>query len=147
VVDVSQVMIDHTIIHVRNEVRYSYNCTKILVFLSMKLELPYPLLFVSPCLSSKRCFLFPLSIVRKPKIEFVSPTAGHSERVFCSSVTKVAEFMFLQTSHSPLTITTETLRLSITGEKHTVTCSQHILTYSSSPSLPPCYVVRCFERS
>ena len=69
-VDVAQVMVTHTIIckiHtsrlttlVRNEVSCSCSCTKILAFLSMKLELLSPLLFVSPCLSSKRFFLFPI---------------------------------------------------------------------------------------
>jgi hypothetical protein len=39
--------------------------------------------------------------------------AGHSERVFRSSVTKVTEFIFLQTSHSPLTITVETRILTL----------------------------------
>jgi len=38
---------------------------------------------------------------------FTGVSSGHSESVFCSSVTKVTELMFLQTSHSPLTITTE----------------------------------------
>jgi hypothetical protein len=81
-VDSSQVMIDHTIIckvHtsrlttlVRNEVRCSCNCTKILTFLSMKLELLSPLLFVSPCLSSQKIFSFShfpdcYTIVQNPK--------------------------------------------------------------------------------
>ena len=63
-----EVMMDHSIIckihgsrltiHVSNEVRCSWSYTKILVFLSMKMELLCPLLFVSSCLSSKR-FFFP----------------------------------------------------------------------------------------
>ena len=75
------------------------------------------------------------------------PSTGHSESTFCSSVTKVVEFILLQTSHSPLTITAETLWLSITGEKHTVASWQHIVTLSCPTSLHPCCVVRCFERS
>jgi hypothetical protein len=55
--------------------------------------------------------------------KFAAPSAGHSERAFCSSVTKAAEFMLLQTSHTPLTITVEALRPSIAAEKHTVACS------------------------
>ena len=51
---------------------------------------------------------------------FAGPSAGHSESAFCSSVTKVAALMLLKTSHSPLTMTTEKLWLSIAGEKHTV---------------------------
>ena len=67
-VDVSQVMIDHPIIckihgsrlatHVCNEVSCSCSCTKILAFLSMKLEILCPLLFVSPFSRPKRFFLF-----------------------------------------------------------------------------------------
>ena len=63
-----EVMMDHSIIckiHgsrlttlVCNEVSSRSSCTKILVFLSMKMELLCPLLFVSSCLSSKR-FFFP----------------------------------------------------------------------------------------
>jgi hypothetical protein len=78
-VDVSQVMVDHTIIckiHtsrltilVRDEVNFNYTCTKILTFLTMKLELLSPHLFFSSCLSSKRFFLFPISDRQKPKIE------------------------------------------------------------------------------
>jgi hypothetical protein len=79
--------------------------------------------------------------------KFVSPSVGHSESVFCSSVTKVVELLLHQTSHSPLTITTETLRLSITDEKHTVASWQHILTLSCPHTFPPCCVVRSFERS
>ncbi len=76
-VDVSQVMIDHTIIckiHVsrlttlvRNEVNCTCRCTKILVFLSMKLEL-----LVSP---SKDFFLFPFSDC--PKTENRDPPFCH----------------------------------------------------------------------
>ena len=78
---------------------------------------------------------------------FTGPSAGHSESTFCSSVMKVAEFILLQTSHSPLTITAETLCLSITGEKHTVASWQHIVAISCPTSLHPCCVFRCFERS
>ncbi len=77
--------------------------------------------------------------------KFTSPSAGHSERAFCSSVTKVTALMLLQTSHSPLTITAETLCPSITDEKHTVSSSQHILTFSCSPSLPACCVCSMLE--
>ncbi len=52
--------------------------------------------------------------------KFARRSADHSERAFCSSVARAAEFMLLQSSHSPLTISTETLCLSIAGEKHTV---------------------------
>jgi hypothetical protein len=38
----------------------------------------------------------------------------------CSSVMKLADLILHQSSHSPLTIDTETLGLSITGEKYTV---------------------------
>ncbi len=60
--------------------------------------------------------------------KFVGPSAGHSESVFCSSVTKVAVFIWFQVSHSLLTTTTETLCLSITGEKYTVGSRQHMVT-------------------
>ena len=42
-------------------------------------------------------------------------------------------------------IDTETLGLSITGEKYTVVSRQHMVTCSCSPSLPLCSVVRCFK--
>jgi hypothetical protein len=58
---------------------------------------------------------------------------------------RVTTFILIQTSHSPLTITTETLCLSITGEKYTVSVRQHMVTCSCSPSLRPCWVVRGFE--
>ena len=67
-VDVSQVMIDHTIvckIHgsrlttiVRNELNYSCSCTKVLVFLSMKLGNPISFPIESPFLSTKGIFVF-----------------------------------------------------------------------------------------
>ena len=67
-VDVSQVMIDHTIIckihtsrlstYVWNELSWRWRCTEILSFLSMKLELLSPLLSDSPFLSSKSFFMF-----------------------------------------------------------------------------------------
>ena len=79
--------------------------------------------------------------------KFDGPSVGLSESIFCSSVTKVTEFILLQTSHSPLTITAETLCLSITGEKHMVFSCQHIVSLSFPTSLYPCCVVRCFERS
>ncbi len=63
----------------------------------------------------------------------------------CSSVMKLADLILLQSSHSPLTIDTETLDLSITGEKYTVVSRQHMVTCSCSPSLPLCSVVRCFQ--
>jgi len=63
----------------------------------------------------------------------------------CSSVMKLADLILLQSSHSPLTIDTETLGLSITGEKYTVVSRQHMVTCSCSPSLPLCSVVRCFK--
>ena len=78
----------------------------------------------------------------KPRIrtatKFAVSSAGHSESAFCSSVTKVAAFMLLQTSHSPLTIAAENLCLSIAGEKHTVASQQRMVTSSCSSSLPPC---------
>ncbi len=73
--------------------------------------------------------------------KFVGPSAGHSESSFCSSVTRVSDFILLQASHSPLTITVETLCLSIAGEKCTVTSRQHTVTWSCPPSLPACYVM------
>ncbi len=63
----------------------------------------------------------------------------------CSSVMKLTDLILFQTSHSPLTIDTETLGLSITGEKYTVVLRQHLVTCSCSPSLPLCSVVRCFK--
>jgi hypothetical protein len=67
-VDVCQVMIVHTIICkiqasrlttlVSNEWRWRCNCTEILDFLTMKLELPSPLLSDSPFLSSEQFFCF-----------------------------------------------------------------------------------------
>ena len=63
----------------------------------------------------------------------------------CSSVMKLTDLILLQSSHSPLTIDTETLGLSITGEKYTVVSRQHMVTCSCSPSLPLCSVVRCFK--
>jgi hypothetical protein len=55
--------------------------------------------------------------------------------------------MLFQTSHSPLTIDTQKLCLSIAGEKHTVDSKQDMVTFYCSPSLPPCCVIRCFEGS
>jgi hypothetical protein len=49
--------------------------------------------------------------------KFVGPSGGHSESAFCSSVTKAAQLIFLQPQRIALTITTETLCLSITTEK------------------------------
>ena len=76
-VDVSQVMITHTIIckihasrlttHVRNELNCSCNCTEILAFLTMKLELLSPLLSDSPLLSAKSFFVFPIFDVQNAK--------------------------------------------------------------------------------
>jgi hypothetical protein len=73
-------------------------------------------------------------------------------RLFCPvklvhKIVCLPDFILLQVSHSPLTITTETRTfcLSITGEKHEVVSRQPMVTCSCSPSLPPCYVVRCFE--
>ncbi len=77
--------------------------------------------------------------------KFAGPSPGHSESVFCSSVTKVTELMLLQTSHSPLTITVETLCPSIADEKHTVDCRQNMLTCYCSPSLPACCVCSMME--
>ncbi len=67
-VEVCQVMISHTIICriqssrlttlVRNESRCSCSCTEILAFLTMKMELPSPLLSDSPFLSSEQFFCF-----------------------------------------------------------------------------------------
>ena len=67
-VDVCQVMMDHTIICkiqtsrlttiLRHESRCSCRCTEILAFLTMKLELPSPLLSDSPFFSSKSFFVF-----------------------------------------------------------------------------------------
>ena len=56
---------------------------------------------------------------------------------------KVAELILLKTSHSPLTIATKTLGLSIIGEKYTVASWKRLVTLSCPPSLPPCRVVRC----
>jgi hypothetical protein len=66
-VDVSQVMIVHTIIcqihvsslttHLSNELNWTWICTEILTLLTMKLELPSPLLSDSPFLTSN-VFLF-----------------------------------------------------------------------------------------
>ncbi len=77
--------------------------------------------------------------------KFAGPSAGHSESTFCSSVTKVTTLMLLQTSHSPLTITVETLCPSITDQKHTVDSRQHMITFSCSPSLPACCVCSMLE--
>ncbi len=77
--------------------------------------------------------------------KFVGSSPGHSGSEFCSSVMKLADLILVQTSHSPLTIDTETLGLSITGEKYTVVSSQHMVTCSCSPSLPLCSVVRYFK--
>ena len=72
-VNVSQVMITHTIIckihasrlttHVRNELSCSCSCTEILAFLTVKLELLSPLLSDSSLLSTK----FFLYFAREPK--------------------------------------------------------------------------------
>jgi hypothetical protein len=77
-VDVSQVMITHTIIckihtsrlttHVWNELNCSCSSTEILVFLTVKLELLSPLLSDSSFLSVKSFFVFPFSMF-KTKIE------------------------------------------------------------------------------
>ncbi len=74
--------------------------------------------------------------------KFTGPSAGHCERVFCSSVTRVSDFIFRVSLHNPLTITTETLYLSITGEKCTVASRQHMLTCSCCSSLPECCVLQ-----
>jgi hypothetical protein len=76
-VDVSQVMIDHTIIckihtsrlttHVRNELSRRCSCTEILTFLSTKLELLSPLLSDSPFLLSESFFVFPIFDVQNAK--------------------------------------------------------------------------------
>ena len=72
-VNVSQVMITHTIIckihssrlttHVRNELSCSCSCTEILAFLTVKLELLSPLLSDSPFLSTKSFFFFRFSML------------------------------------------------------------------------------------
>ncbi len=64
--------------------------------------------------------------------KFAGPSGGHSENAFCSSVTKVAELIrSCSKHHSPLTITGETLCLSIDSEKYTVAFLQHMVTCSS----------------
>ncbi len=200
-VDVSQIMIAHTItcqIHasrlttpLRNELRCSSTCTEFLDLLTMKLELLSPLLSDSPFLSSK-VFLFvrfsnltvewtkwnhvcwgprKLSILnsflvfprcRPTRINVRSNTSHRKTmnsngnqvcRVFsrtqweclCSSVMKLVDLILFQSSHSPLTIDTENLGLSITGEKYTVVSRQHMVTCSCSPSLPLCSIVRYFK--
>ncbi len=77
--------------------------------------------------------------------KFAGSFPGHSGSAFCSSVMKISDLILIQTSHSPLTIDTETLGLSIIGEKHSVVSRQHMVTSSCSPSLPLCSVVRCFK--
>jgi hypothetical protein len=89
-----------------------------------------------------------MSHIERPRIrtttKFGGSSPGHSESSFCSSVTKVTELILLQTSHSPLTITTETICLSITGDKDTVVSRHHMFTCSFSPS--PCCVFMMFRR-
>jgi hypothetical protein len=76
---------------------------------------------------------------------FSTESPGRSGNVFCSSVMKLEDLILLQTSHSPLTIDSETLGLLITGEKYMVVSRQHMVTSSCSPSLHICSVVRCFK--
>ena len=76
-VDLSQVMITHTIIckihasglstYVRNELNCSCSCTEILVFLTVQLELLSPLLSDSSLLSTKSFFVFPIFDVQNAK--------------------------------------------------------------------------------
>ena len=78
-VDVSQVMIDNTIIFkihdsrlttlVCNEFNYIYNCTEFLVFLTMNLEHLSPLLSDSPFLWTKSFFVFPIFYCSQLKTE------------------------------------------------------------------------------
>jgi hypothetical protein len=70
--------------------------------------------------------------------KFLGPSAGHSESAFCSSVTKVAQFIFLQTSQIALTIDAETLSLSIIVEKTHGSPTEHGLVICLPPYLPPC---------
>jgi hypothetical protein len=50
--------------------------------------------------------------------KFLGPSGGHSESVFCSSVRKVSELIFLQTLQMTLKIDSETLPLSITVQDY-----------------------------
>ncbi len=54
------------------------------------------------------------------EFEWQSTVRVHFVRLFNGEGIIESELIFLQTFHSPLTITTETLFLSITGDKYTV---------------------------
>jgi hypothetical protein len=71
--------------------------------------------------------------------KFVRSSVGHSESALRSSVTKTSQLIVLQPSRSALTMTGETLALSITIEKYTVVCFPHFL--------PACLVFVLFELS
>ena len=70
--------------------------------------------------------------------KFLGSSVGHSEIALCSSVTKVAQMIFLQTLQIDLTIDTETLSLSITTEKTHGSSVQHGLVNCLPPYLPTC---------
>ena len=60
--------------------------------------------------------------------KFVSPSVGHCESALRSSATKTSQLIVLQPLRMALTITDETLALSISGEKFTVVSWQHSVT-------------------
>jgi hypothetical protein len=78
--------------------------------------------------------------------KFARPSAGHSERAFCSSVTKTAQLIFLETSHIALTIDEETLCLSIPAVQTLGSPVKHGLTSCLPPYLPPCQFFEFWER-
>ena len=77
--------------------------------------------------------------------KFVRPPPGHCESALRSSVTKTAQLIVLQPLRMTLTITDETLALSIATAKCTVVCWQHSVTCRCPPSLP-CMVGFCAFR-
>ena len=78
--------------------------------------------------------------------KFARPSAGHSERAFCSSVTKTAQLIFLETSHIALTIDEETLCLSIPVVQTLGSPVKHGLTSCLPPYLPPCQFFEFWDR-
>ena len=78
--------------------------------------------------------------------KFARSSSGHSERAFCSSVTKTTQLIFLETSHIALTIDEETLCLSIPAVQTLGSPVKHGLTSCLPPYLPPCQFFELWDR-
>jgi hypothetical protein len=76
---------------------------------------------------------------------FLRRSAGPSEDALHSSVTNVADFRVLQTSHSPLKIGGKTLSLSITVKKCTVVAWQRRLQAAVDLTSRRCVFLNFFK--